>query len=66
MEEKTTNLLADLLFAYVNKDEDLPHQFEIDAVEQAVKHLNKNYKGNKYSSEFFNGVLDEIKEKTSI
>jgi hypothetical protein len=32
-------LLADLLFAYVNKDEDVPHSFEVEAVTKACEFL---------------------------
>jgi hypothetical protein len=46
-------LLSDLLFAYVNKDEDNPHDFEINAVNQAVDVLLKEYPGTKYSKKFF-------------
>ena len=30
MNISTTNLLADLLFAYANKDSNMPHGFEIN------------------------------------
>lgn len=57
------NILADLLFAYVNKDEDLPHDFELDAVKKTVNYLLKNYQGSKYSDEFFRGTLEDIEDK---
>lgn len=48
------NMIADLMFAYVNKDEDAPHDFEIEAVNRAVELLKREYKGEKYTQEFFN------------
>lgn len=45
--------LADLLFAYINKDADTPHGFEIDAVKAAIEILQGEYQGTKYTEAFF-------------
>jgi|GEM_PF-6973762 len=37
--EHSTKLIADLLFAYINKDEHHPHDFEVTAFENAVAYL---------------------------
>lgn len=55
-------LLADLLFAYVNKDEEMPHQFEFDAVIGACELLSREYDLGKYTDHFFNSVLKDMKE----
>lgn len=47
------NIMAELLFAYENKDEDSPHDFELIAVKNAVKYLTNHYCGEKYSNAFF-------------
>ena len=60
--EKCAEVMAELLFAYVNKDEDFPHQFEIEAVENAVSFLKENYKGKKFTDEWFQNRLDELKK----
>jgi hypothetical protein len=46
-------LLADLLFAYKNKDADNPHPFEIEAVNNTVELLLEEYSGQKYTDGFF-------------
>lgn len=51
--EDVTKLLADLLFAYINKDSHVPDSSEMEAVENAVAYLEKEYKGSLYSPEFF-------------
>lgn len=61
-EKKTIEALANLLFAYANKDEDFPHAFEVKAVEEAVNILKTEYKGDRYSLAFFEGILKRIKE----
>jgi len=60
---ETDEILADLLFAYANKDEDSSHTFEFDAVRNAVVYLLKNYSGQKYTKDFFLGAWEEIKQK---
>lgn len=62
MEHKEcADILAELLFAYVNKDKDLPHTFEIHAVEKTVHYLKRNYNGKKFNREWFEQRLKELK-----
>ncbi|PLS19542.1 hypothetical protein CVD28_03750 [Bacillus sp. M6-12] len=61
--EDIPQLVADLLFAYVNKDEDFPHPFETEAVEKAVSYLQMEYKGTMYNQEFFNRCKELSKPK---
>lgn len=56
-------VLADLLFAYINKDDEFPHDFEYIAVEKTVKILLENKDFSKYSESFLKKSLKEIKEK---
>lgn len=39
--KRLRDALKDMLFAYVNKDGDCPHQFEIDAVKEAEELLKE-------------------------
>lgn len=57
------NLLADLLFAYVNKDSDDPHDFEIEAVSETCKTLLREYSGGKYTDHFLSSVLKRYDDK---
>lgn len=59
--KKCADVLADMLFAYINKDEVIPHDFEITAIENAVEYLNKHYKGTKFSKKWFTEFLHEFK-----
>lgn len=63
MPNEHDELLADLLFAYVNKDDESPHTFELEAVKNAVDYLLKNYRGRKYTKDFFLRVLEEIEHE---
>lgn len=56
-------VLADLLFAYVNKDDDFPHDFEVDAVKNAVQYLLENYQGDTYTKDFFMRAREDILDK---
>lgn len=56
-------LLADLLFAYVNKNEEMPHDFEFDAVIPTCELLLREYHLGKYTDHFLNSVLKEMKEE---
>lgn len=56
-------LLADMVFAYANKDNEMPHDFEIKTLNKACDYLDKNYIGNKYSEDFFKKVKKEINKK---
>lgn len=53
------NLLADLLFAYANKDTDAPHSFEIRTVNKVADLLLQEYQDDKYSKEFFRSLKIE-------
>lgn len=55
------NALADMLFAYTNKDEDFPHDFEIKTINETIATLKMEYKGSKYTEAFFEKVrLEEL------
>jgi hypothetical protein len=62
-QEKIIEAMADLLFAYMNKDEDFPHSFEVEAVSKAADILMKEYKGNQYSKEFFQKSKEMMLQK---
>ncbi|QST02677.1 hypothetical protein IMZ31_19195 (plasmid) [Pontibacillus sp. ALD_SL1] len=62
--EEASLLMAKLLFAYQNKDEDFPRAFEVEAVRSAVSHLEKHYKGEMFSPSSFRKMLAEMEEKT--
>lgn len=56
------SLIYKLLFAYANKDEDFPHDFEVKALEESVEFLkNSNY--NEEEIKFAKKVLLEAKNK---
>ena len=63
--DRYLELLADMLFAYENKDEDCPHNFEVIAVKNSVNLLLKEYTGTKYSPKFFTGCLERMNEKSA-
>lgn len=54
-------ILADLLFAYLNKDETFPHEFEILAVEKAINYLKDSNKKIKYNINGFEKYLEKMK-----
>lgn len=56
-------ILANLLFAYHNKDADIPHHFEQEAIQEAVEYLQTHYEGSTYTKGFFQYVLDEMEAK---
>jgi hypothetical protein len=62
MDKKAQELIADLMFAYINKDEDLPHAFEIEAMEECLLYLQEHYESNKYSLKMFENHLNEMKD----
>lgn len=51
--DKKAEVIADLFFAYMGKDEDFPHQFEIKALEESLYYLQEHYKGNRYNLKMF-------------
>lgn len=56
------NLIADLLFAFINKDENHPHDFEIKAFENALNSLCKHYDQIKYNPRLFEDHLERMRE----
>lgn len=36
-----SRVIADLMFAYINKDEDIPHQFELEAFREGLAVLER-------------------------
>lgn len=61
--EKASKIIAELMFAYINKDEDIPHSFEIKAFEKGLYYLQENYMDNKHSIGWFEDRLNELEEK---
>jgi hypothetical protein len=53
---KLQDILNDMVFAYVNKDEDCPHTFEIEALMKASIYLD-----NPDHIKFANKALERIK-----
>jgi hypothetical protein len=58
-------IIADLLFAYINKDEDNPHAFEVETVEKAVAYLEVEYNGETYNKEFFQRCKELVNRKSN-
>ncbi len=54
-------LIADLVFAYENKDEECSHCFEIATLNKATAYLKANYEGYNYSKGFFNALCGKYK-----
>jgi hypothetical protein len=59
--DKSTDIIADLLFAYINKDSDCPHDFEIKAFEDAIYYLRSD-QSSKYSLDLFENHLKQMRE----
>lgn len=58
MDKSIEDVINDLVFAYVNKDDDLPHVFELDALKQARELLvNKDYLS------FIDSVIEDVEDK---
>ena len=55
-------IIADLMFAFINKDEDFPHDFEIKAFEEAFRFLQEHYNDDKYNLKMFESHLNKMKE----
>lgn len=62
-QRKTAKIIADLFFAYINKDEEKPHDFELQALEEALYYLQEHYHGDKYNIRGFEDILNEIHDK---
>lgn len=60
--EEAINLLADLLFSYINKEEDNPHDFEVSAVNETADYLKEHYRGTKYNEAFFERCKTKINQ----
>jgi hypothetical protein len=63
--ERASKIIADLMFAYVNKDEDIPHSFEIEAFEEGLCFLQEHYMGEKFNVRWFEDRLNKLKELNS-
>ncbi|QUH21839.1 hypothetical protein [Alkaliphilus sp. B6464] len=61
--EDLINVIADLVFAYTNKDEEFPHDFEINAITKACNILSKECSEDKYNKELWNRISGEIFQK---
>ncbi|MDQ0091646.1 hypothetical protein J2T12_005086 [Paenibacillus anaericanus] len=61
-DEATANVIADLLFAFINKDAHCPHDFEIKAFEDALNVLCKHYDRIKYQPKLFEVHLQQMRE----
>lgn len=59
--EHATNLIADLLFAYINKDENHPHDFEIKAFEDAITVLRPHFEHINYHPKLFVDHLERMR-----
>lgn len=62
---KSAILIADLMFAYMSKDDDFPHDFEIDAFEKGLYFLQEHYKDGSYSLKMFENALGKLHNKTN-
>lgn len=58
--KEASNIMADLMFAYVNKDGDSPHQFEIEAMEHGLYFLQEFYNDGKYTTKFFEEIINRM------
>lgn len=47
------DLLSDLLFAYINKDEDVPYEFEVAVINETADYFKEQYSGTRYNEAFF-------------
>lgn len=59
---KPGDIIADLLFAFINQDADCPHDFEIQAVEKAVEYLRNHHQPEKYGPQLFESHLKRMLE----
>lgn len=63
---KSSNIIAELMFAFINKDEDFPHSFEIEAFEEALIYLQEHYQGEKFNLRVFEDHLNEMNKLAGI
>lgn len=59
--EHVNQIIYDLAFAYINKDEDFPHDFEVKALENTHKYAKEH--GDEKLVKFIEIILNEIKNK---
>lgn len=65
--EKASKIIADLMFAFINQDEDCPHSFEIDAFEEALLFLQEQYQDDKkYNLKVFEEHLNTLNKLAGI
>lgn len=62
--DKSAKIIADLMFAFINKDEDFPHGFEVKAFEEGLLFLQEHYSENKYNLKVFETHLNKMNELT--
>lgn len=62
LERTAIDIIEDLLFSYINKDDGFPHHFEIKAFEKALEFIGDFQ--TKYRTDLFTGYLKTMKEAT--
>lgn len=60
--DQATDTIAELMFAFINKDENFPHSFEIEAFEEALYFLQQHYERKKFNLRMFEDHLNEMSE----
>ena len=58
--QELVSLIGDLIFAYANKCEEMPHQFEIEPIVKACDIYLKESKDNKYTEHFINQLKKQM------
>ena len=62
-QKEMITLIGDLVFAYVNKDPENPHDFETEAITKACEVYLKGSNDNKYTEHFMNNIKKEMLSK---
>ncbi len=57
---KSASVMAELMFAFMGKDEDFPHSFEINVFEEALLYLQEHYMGEKFNLSSFEDHLNQM------
>ena len=68
-DNEAAQIISELVFAYVGKDEEIPHSFEIEAFEKAADFLIKNndkIEQPLFGEERLRSLLKELKSKAGI
>ncbi|MCM3257127.1 hypothetical protein M3664_04930 [Paenibacillus lautus] len=60
-DKDTANLIADLLFAFINQDAYYPHDFEIKAFEDAITVLRPHFEEINYHPKLFIDHLERMR-----